>query len=245
MKPYTLALIVFCALGAACFAGTDRYSGKEMKEVAPVPCAEFYGDREFTVSVWGAYAFSSTENDRTSIEDTDDIGIFGTYDRFLAEDHAWGGGIDAKYFFMRYFGVGVEGLALSGHSKRARLDGGPDATANEEFYEGDNHLVGGALGTLTLRYPFHCSRFAPYVWVGGGGYFGGKNDRLNSVGGGEGGRFTLTDYQDESRFAGQFGGGLEYRITRHIGVTGDFSWNVLDGSHNNFGMVRTGLTFGF
>ena len=43
----------------------------------------------------------------------------------------------------------------------------------------------------------------------------------------------------------QFGGGLEYRITRHIGITGDFSWNVVDGPHNNFGMVRSGLNFAF
>jgi hypothetical protein len=44
---------------------------------------------------------------------------------------------------------------------------------------------------------------------------------------------------------GQFGGGLEVRITPHIGVTGDFSWNVVDGPHNNFGMVRSGLNFAF
>ena len=40
-------------------------------------------------------------------------------------------------------------------------------------------------------------------------------------------------------------GGLEVRVTPHIGIIGDFSWNVLDGPHNNFGMARTGLTFAF
>ena len=59
---------------------------------------------------------------------------------------------------------------------------------------------------------------------------------------------STTDHyenQDESRAMGQFGGGLEVRITRHIGITGDFSWNVVDGPHNNFGMVRSGLNFAF
>ena len=44
---------------------------------------------------------------------------------------------------------------------------------------------------------------------------------------------------------GQFGGGLEFRVTPHIGWMNDFSWNVINGPQNNFGMVRSGLTFAF
>jgi len=44
---------------------------------------------------------------------------------------------------------------------------------------------------------------------------------------------------------GQFGGGVEVRITPHIGWIADFSWNVVDGPHNNFGMARTGINFAF
>ena len=43
----------------------------------------------------------------------------------------------------------------------------------------------------------------------------------------------------------QFGGGIEIRITPHIGWLNDFSWNVVDGPDNNFGMVRSGVTFAF
>jgi hypothetical protein len=43
----------------------------------------------------------------------------------------------------------------------------------------------------------------------------------------------------------QFGGGIEIRITPHIGWLNDFSWNVVDGPENNFGMVRSGVTFAF
>src|ERR1700692_3560240 len=120
MKPLTLTLSVFCALCAVCLAGPERYSGKEMKETVAVapPCTEWYADHEWNVSLWGAYAFTETESDRTHIEIADDFGIFGEYDRFLGGDHAWGGGVDAKYFFCRYFGVGVEGFALAGRGSK-------------------------------------------------------------------------------------------------------------------------------
>jgi hypothetical protein len=38
---------------------------------------------------------------------------------------------------------------------------------------------------------------------------------------------------------------LEARFTRHIGVMAGFSWNVVNGPQNNFGMARSGLTFAF
>jgi hypothetical protein len=44
---------------------------------------------------------------------------------------------------------------------------------------------------------------------------------------------------------GQVGGGMEVRLTPHIGWVSDFSWNFVDGPHNNFGMVRTGVNFAF
>jgi hypothetical protein len=44
---------------------------------------------------------------------------------------------------------------------------------------------------------------------------------------------------------GQFSGGFEVRITRRVGWINDFSWNLVDGPKNNFGMVRTGINFAF
>jgi hypothetical protein len=49
----------------------------------------------------------------------------------------------------------------------------------------------------------------------------------------------------ETKAIGQFGGGLEIRLTPHIGLINDFSWNVVDGRDNNFGMARTGINFAF
>jgi hypothetical protein len=35
------------------------------------------------------------------------------------------------------------------------------------------------------------------------------------------------------------------RLTPHTGLINDFSWNIIEGSNNNFGMARTGINFAF
>ena len=239
MNKLILAFLAFSVCAISAFAGTTSYSGKEMKQtVQQAPCPEWYGDREWNVSLWGAYAFTGTEYNRTDRETADDNRhSLGTFDRFLGGDHAWGGGIDAKYFFHRYFGIGIEGFGLAGRGSHLLTD---HVQNGEEHYVRDDHAVGGALGTFTLRYPFHCSRFSPFIWGGAGGVFGGRTDKSFHP-------YFSRDIasEDESRFVGQFGGGLEVRITRHIGLISDFSWNVVDGPDNNFGMFRSGVNFAF
>jgi hypothetical protein len=240
MKKLILTLFAMVASTWVVCAGTESYSGKEMKQaVAPPPCPEWYADNEFNVSVWGAYAFKGTSNDRNSLEDSEfrSTGGAGSYDRFLG-DHGWGGGLDAKYFFRRYFGVGIEGFGLNAHSTSYTFE---DFGRTAEFKSGDSHAVGGALGTLTLRYPIACTRFSPYVWGGGGEVFGGHNERPIY----SGNSLERITHDEESRGMVQFGGGLEVRITPHIGWIADFSWNVVDGPNNNFGMARTGVNFAF
>jgi hypothetical protein len=110
----------------------------------------------------------------------------------------------------------------------------------------NNRTIGSVLGTVTLRFPIGCSRFAPYVWIGGGGIFGGGQDH----------EFLLDSTQplgivnhefpvSTTKSVGQVGGGFEIRFTPHMGLLNDFSWNVVSGSNNNFGMARTGLNFAF
>jgi hypothetical protein len=237
MKKLLLALLSTAAIASVAFAG-ETYSGKEMKQVAPLPppCPAWYKDQEFNVGLWGTYVFTgnSWENDR-----------------YLEVDHAWGGGGDLKYFFHRYFGVGIEGWAAS-----ARQATGLDITDQlfgTEFdsvsVRHENNVVGAVLGTLTFRYPIPCSRWSPYVFGGGGAIFGGGKRTISlqfvdARGEPVGDRITETK-GSESKAIGQFGGGIEFRFTPHIGLIADFSWNVVDGTHNNFGMARSGLNFAF
>jgi hypothetical protein len=228
MKRSMLGLLYIAAITSAAVAGTETYSGKEMKQVAPPPCPQWYADNEFNVSLWGTYIFTGN-----NWQD----------DRYLESDHAFGGGIDAKYFFHRYFGVGIEGWAVD--ARRTFEDVfsiGEIGIGSVERHE--SRAVGAVLGTLTLRYPIPCTRFAPYVFAGGGGIFGG-GERTRLVTNSPLPFFHTEQTGSESRGIGQFGGGIEVRFTPHIGWINDFSWNVVDGRDNNFGMVRTGVNFAF
>jgi hypothetical protein len=249
MKKLLLALLCTAAIASVVFAG-ETYSGKEMKQVAaPPPPCPWYADNEFNVSLWGTYIFTGNNWQN---------------DRYLESDHAWGGGIDAKYFFHRYFGVGVEGWMVD--SRQARENDFVDVSDGifQQTFKHVNKGIGAVLGTLTLRYPIACTRFSPYIFGGGGGIFGGgqrpvnrwfreKND-LPVTGpggfisnGGEGFDIlkTVGRTESESLGIGQVGGGMEVRITPHVGWISDFSWNFVSGPKNNFGMVRTGVNFAF
>jgi hypothetical protein len=251
MKKLILSLLGIAAISSIGLAGTETYSGKEMKQVAaPLPCPEWYADQEFNVSLWGTYVFTGNE---------------WKNDRYMLADHGWGGGIDAKYFFHRYFGVGIEGWIVDAKQERANnfVDFSDDIF--ERSYTHDHKGIGSVLGTLTFRFPFHCSRFSPYVWAGGGGIFGGGQRPVNQFfregpggtavtgpgglisNGGEGFDIikTVDHKESETKAIGQFGGGIEVRFTPHIGWISDFSWNVVDGTSNNFGMARTGVNFAF
>lgn len=242
-------MFAFIALSSPLvFGGPERPSGKEMKQTAveQAPCPQWYADNEWNISVWGAYAFTGENWEN---------------DRYLDADHAWGGGIDLKYFFHRYFGIGVEGFVLDASREVVDESGTistplPDASTKPISIPGfsrtvahDDRAIGAVMGTFTFRYPLPCSRFAPYVWVGGGAIFnGGERDRVHVTEFSDGLVdlvFSTTHTQSETKALGQFGGGLEFRFTPHLGWMNDFSWNVVDGSNNNFGMVRSGLTFAF
>lgn len=97
MKTLLTGLVGFSVMASVALGGTE-YSGKEMKQVAAPPvCPQWYADREFNVGIWGTYVFTGN-NWRD--------------DRYIEADHAWGGGLDLKYFFCRYFGIGLEGWAI-------------------------------------------------------------------------------------------------------------------------------------
>ena len=234
MKKLVLCVLWVCLIASVGFAGVD-YSGKEMKQVAaPPPCPELYANSELNVSLWGTYIFTGTQ---------------WINDRYIEADHAWGGGGDFKYFFMRYFGVGIEGWAAS--ARQARESTFIDFSDNvfQSSVGRQTNTIGAVLGTLTLRYPIPCTRFSPYIFGGGGAIFGGgqrpKNVRV--VEEGEGFDVIQTEgfTSSQTEAIGQVGGGLEVRFTSRIGWIGDFSWNFVDGPKNNFGMVRTGINFAF
>src|SRR5437762_4503215 len=260
MKKLTLT---FCALFAllevapALYAdGPEKYSGKEKEVMQPAPpVSDFYRAHEWDLSIWGAYAFAAdtgqfnVPNDDPFFPDTDVtnetvLSVFGTTlfvissseprnfnpnervnigrvskNQLFARDDVWGGGADVKYFWSRYFGVGIEGVGLAAKT----------------------NFAGGGLLTLTGRYPF--GRFAPYVtggigFIDGGAalykFFNEKHTFANGVVTNEREFWTVDPVANNHvRALGQIGAGLEFRVTCHIGLMADFTWNFVFGQEDH------------
>ena len=109
MKKLTCCLIALASINAA-DAGPEIFSTKDVSP-APTPPPPWYRDHEWNISAWFALASPGTDDNRSSLADTFSANPGpGTYDRFLADDHAFGGGAEVKYFFRRYFGIGIAHL---------------------------------------------------------------------------------------------------------------------------------------
>ena len=258
MKKLTLT---FCALFALVVAAPALYadgpepSGKEKEVMQPAPpVSDFYRAHEWDLSIWGAYAFAAdtgqfnVPNDDPFFPDEDVtntsvLAIFGTTisssttepanfnprervnigqvskNQLFARDDAWGGGADVKYFWSRYFGVGIEGVGLAAKT----------------------NFAGGGLLTLTGRYPF--GRFAPYLtggigFIDGGAtlykFFNEKPVIANGVVTNEHEFWTVDPVNNNHvRALGQIGAGLEFRVTCHIGLMADFTWNFVFGQEDH------------
>ena len=172
------ALFALFAAAPAIFAdGPEQYSGKkEVMQPAP-PVCDFYRAHEWDLSIWAAYAFAadtghfdvpevdpfSPDTDPTTVDiatgfnqeqksdnpnERVNLGQWSKNELF-ARDDTFGGGVDVKYFFSRYFGVGIEALGLAAKT----------------------NFAGGGVATFTFRYPL--GRFAPYAFGGLGFIDGG------------------------------------------------------------------------
>jgi hypothetical protein len=250
--------------------GPESYSGKkEVMQPAP-PVCDFYRAHEWDLGIWGAYAFASDTGrtdlatDRTDpfFPDTDpstvDVGTGFNQEQkednlkerinlgqvskneLFARDDTWGGGVDVKYFWSKYFGAGLEGVGLAAKT----------------------NFAGGGLATLTARYPF--GRFAPYAFGGIGFIDGGAtlyrfyNEKPVKILPGSAfpgaflgpgntnllypGDYVANEHEfwttdpvknNHLRALGQLGAGLEFRVTCHIGLMADFSWNFVFGQENH------------
>jgi hypothetical protein len=154
-----------------------------------------------------------------------DIGVFATYDKGVGDvsslgigEHAWGGGLDVAYFPWLYAGFRFQGSAIN--ITRA------DQTAGIVTYD------------AVLRYPldlvvpnFH---LAPYAFGGVGGLLGGLD-----------GFSRFGNLRTDSRVLGNFGGGLEYRFTPHVGIFTEAAYDLIDGPQNNAVQINWGARFAF
>lgn len=85
MNKLSLIVSTLCAFCSFAYAGSERFSAKEMKQVAqlPSPCPNWTG---FYVGVFGGYKFGSVDTDLSLGGDWD----FHSHDRDVVEAHAPG-----------------------------------------------------------------------------------------------------------------------------------------------------------
>jgi hypothetical protein len=158
------------------------------------------------------------------------FGAYGwTYDqnRRGISDHYWGGGVDGQYFLLQYLGFAIEGNFFN------EVPGdtfGSTVTGNVIF----RYL-------LDIKYP--TLHLAPYAFAGVGGLFNSNNTFTRVATFGNAHRLNRSNTEDE--VLGDFGGGLEYRFTPHIGLFSDVRFNLVNGPKNNFLSTRFGLRYAF
>jgi opacity protein-like surface antigen len=261
------ALFALFVVAPALYADGPEPSGKEKEVMQPAPpVCDFYRAHEWDLSIWGAYAFAADtgqnhfDTSRGRGDSGNDLVIdpffpdidpstinFDTTPIFVGEqridnpnervnlgqvsknqlfarDDTWGGGFDVKYFWSRYFGAGIEGVGLAAKT----------------------NFAGGGLVTLTGRYPF--GRFAPYVtggigFIDGGAtlyeFFNEKNTAIGDFVTNEREFLTVDPvYNSHLRALGQIGAGLEFRVTCHIGLMADFTWNFVFGQEDHADRIR-------
>lgn len=149
------------------------------------------------------------------------FGVYGftdsTQERILG-DHAWGGGLGVNYFFHRNIGVGVEGILYD-------LRGGRD-------------VLGSAALNIFYRMPIQSACIAPYIYGGIGAVFNAETLDARDFNGRD-------DSGDDAYLAGHAGLGVEYRVTRNIGLFIDARYTWVDESKNDFVTARSGFRIAF
>ena len=141
MKTLLVPFLACLAIAPGAFAGggKDVKESKVVQTPAPEPC---FKDREFQIDAFGSYTDGTKRN--------------GHGDGF-------GGGIAANYFFMKTFGVGVDG----------------------NIYNGNVNGAWDLGGRLIARFPIEgrvC--VAPYIFAGGGVSTDGSTVGTWNTGGG-------------------------------------------------------------
>ena len=216
--------------GAYMFGGTTGQNSVANDDPFDNPSIGSFDEDPFTENTATGFRVEQAidnPNERVNIGQVSKNQLFG-------RDDSWGGGVDVKYFWSKYFGVGLEGLGIAAKT----------------------NFAGGGVLTFTGRYPF--GRFAPYV-TGGLGFIDGgatlykffnekhhnvtvtdPNDPTFSVFGtapgfGSEREFWTVDpvYNNHVRALGQIGAGLEFRVTCHIGLMADFTWNFVFGQEDH------------
>jgi outer membrane immunogenic protein len=211
MKKFTLTFALFCACCALAYAGPEPLpSGKEMKEVAPVPppCPNWTG---FYIGAFGGYKFGVFDPKIRVVEDeVEDTRLINSRlgENFDASGAELGGLIGYNYQWNKWV-IGLEGAG--GYLWLRNSETGlfsPDGGG--EFYRLSNSLKTHYLATLGPRFGYAFCKWLPYVT---GGVAFGDIDFEQKIA--ETDDFFEGRSKSEDHVGWFVGGGLQYALTHH------------------------------
>jgi high affinity Mn2+ porin len=183
-------------------AGELSDASKQLPANPLLPSPSYFRDNEWSVGLFGSYLNTYYDN------------------QFGIGHHAWGGGLEASYFYFKYLGISVDGDA---------------------FVESPHGSFGGtATGNLVLRLPldnfFPNIHVAPYIFGGVGTLYSDEVALPSSVPG-------VKKFLTRTALVGDVGGGIEFRISPHLGVFADTRYNFTQNTRNEFMTTRLGMRY--
>jgi outer membrane immunogenic protein len=232
MKKATLALAIFAVFCAAVYAGPEQYSGKEMKQVAPAPpaCPTWTG---FYVGGFAGYKFSSVDTNlalgdlwNTQFPEGRDALEAAAPHNLDNSGFEAGGLIGYNYQWHNWvFGVEAEGGYLWAH----KANNQPLVTVPNDPIDGfalstsfDTHY----LATFAPRIGYTFCRWMPYVTAGlAVGELDYSQNIVNVLSPALG-PYTFSEgaSKSETNVGWMVGGGLEYSVTDHWRVRGQYQF---------------------
>lgn len=235
MKKTLLTLLVCFSVLSLANAGTASYSGKEMKQVVqqtPPPCPTWTG---FYLGVSGGYeralfdpslSLSGTWIGFDGREETEHEG-----GRDFDVDGGQLGGVIGFNYEINHWVFGLEGSGAYLWARDSRVDHFVNAT---DVWRTSTSVETDYLATAGGRIGYAFCRFMPYVT--GGAAFGNIHYRQSITF--PGGRVFNEEsgHKDEDNVGWFVGGGLEYALTDHWHIRGDYKYIDLGdtGFHSDF-----------
>lgn len=218
----TLLILTFCAMA---YAGPERYSGKEMKQVAPVPVAECPNWTGFYVGGFGGYKFAPINSDLNLFGDWNDgfpevSGLESAGSENLDSSGAEAGSLIGYNYQWHNWVFGAEAaggyLWLRDSNQTGILTNG----GNRNTYDVSTSFKTHYLATFSPRIGYAFCKWMPYIT---GGLAVGDLDFFQQIN--EHDTFFREGGSHSENNAGWFvGGGLQYAITHHWSVRGQYQY---------------------
>jgi outer membrane immunogenic protein len=223
MKKLALTLMILSTFCALAFAGPEPYSGKEMKQVAPMPppCPSWTG---FYIGGFGGYKFGVGDTNLDLGGDWPQIPGFDALEAANSKSldtsgFEAGGVIGYNYQFNRWV-VGVEASAAylwlndSYHFDGLVVDG--------DTYEGNTSLKTHYLATFGPRLGYTFCKWLPYIT--GGVAFGDIDFHQEFFIPAAGAFFGQSGSKSEDQVGWFVGGGLQYAVADHWSVRAQYQY---------------------